>query len=561
MFCYHCQEAKKNLVCDKTGICGKKENISSLQDMLMFSLKGLAFYCTHAEAFGLVNQKTNHFMAKALFSMVTNVNFSATEFVDLIDQTVKRRNSIRQQFLTAYQQKHSQPFDQPLTEEAEWQYDAIDEQVFTDKGALVGVKKDSGNLDQDIHALQETLLYAVKGLGSLAVHNIEMNIVPSLYAEQYHFIYQALSFTLNKNNTLQSVLDLVIQSGELGLAAMTLLEKENSKKFGHPIPTTVHLDTLDKPGILISGHDLQDIEDLLEQTADTGIDVYTHGEALSAHSYPAFKKYFNLVANYGNAWQGQKTEFPKFNGPILVTTNSIQQPKKTYENKIFSTGLVSWPGVQHIANRKRVQRKDFSRMIEIAQRSEAPTPLTEGSYTTGYGFKALTGLTDKVADAFKTDKIKRIIIVAGTDGRHKERKYYTELTEALPDNALVITAGDVKYRLLNHDFGQIDDIPRLLDAGQSNDFSVIIEFLQALQEKLELDEINQLPVSFNIAWYEQKTILMMLALFSLNFKNIRVGPTLPPFFTPSILKLLAEKYSLKGIDTVENDIESLMAGN
>jgi len=558
MFCYHCQEAKKNLVCDKTGICGKKENVSSLQDMLMFSLKGLAFYCHQAEEFNLVNDKTNRFMAKALFSMVTNVNFSATEFVSLIDEAVRRRNSIRSQFLTAYQQKNQQEFIQTLAEETTWQYEAIDEQAYTDKGAEVGVEKDNETLDPDVHALQETLIYAVKGLGSLAVHNLEMNIES---AEQYHFMHQALSFTLNKTNTLDEVLALVTHSGELGLAAMDLLEKANSKKFGTPVPTTVHLDTLENPGILVSGHDLQDIEDLLEQTAGTGVDVYTHGEALSAHAYPAFKKYFNLVANYGGAWQAQKTEFPKFNGPILVTTNSIQMPKKTYQDKLFSTGMVAWPDVTHIADRKPGQRKDFSQIIELAQKSEMPTALTEGSYVTGYGLNALTKQVTNIAEAIKADKIKRIIVLAGTDGRHKERKYYTELAEALPENTLIITAGDVKYRLLKHDFGEIDGIPRLLDAGQSNDFSVIINFLQQLQQSLGLTELSAIPVSFNIAWYEQKTILMMLSLFALGYKNMRVGPTLPPFFTPAILELLAEKYGLKGIDTVENDIEAMLAGN
>lgn len=561
MFCYHCQEAKKNLVCDKTGICGKKENVSSLQDMLMFSLKGLAFYCAQAEEFDIVSDKTNRFMAKALFSMVTNVNFSATDFVALIDEAIRRRNSIREQFLSAYQQKYQQAFNQPLVEELEWQYEAVDEQVFTDKGAEVGVEKDNDSLDPDVHALQETLLYAVKGLGSLAVHNLEMQVDQQHYAEQYRFIYQALSFTLNKDNAMDAVLDRVLHAGELGLAAMAVLEKANSKKFGDPVPTIVHLDTLDKPGILVSGHDLQDIAELLEQTAGTGVDVYTHGEALSAHTYPAFKKYFNLVANYGSAWQGQKTEFPKFNGPILVTTNSIQQPKKTYEEKLFSTGMVGWPDVQHIADRKPGQAKNFSPIIALAKQSEIAAPLTEGSFISGYGLKALTKLIDPIAAAINADKIKRIIVIAGTDGRHKERSYYTDLAKALPEDCLIITAGDTKYRFMQHEFGQIEGIPRLLDAGQSNDFSVIISFLQALQQKLGLAELNALPVSFNIAWYEQKTILMMLALLALNLKNVRVGPTLPPFFTPNILQLLTEKFALKGIDTVENDVESLMAGN
>jgi hydroxylamine reductase len=558
MFCYHCQEAKKNLVCDKTGICGKKENVSSLQDMLMFSLKGLAFYSVRAKEFALLSNKTNRFLAKALFSMVTNVNFSAEDFVKLIDEAVQRRNDIRKQFLSAYQQKNGKAFSLPLPEEAEWQYNQTSEQDFTDKGATVGVEKDIESLNKDVHALQECLLYAVKGLGSLAVHNLELQVEDN---DQYLFMYHALNFTLNKNNTVEEILVQLNRCGELALIAMDQLEKANSKKFGDPEPTTVHLDTWEKPGILVSGHDLQDIEDLLEQTADTGVDVYTHGEALSAHAYPAMKKYFNLVANYGGAWQSQKTEFPKFNGPVLITTNSIQQPKKTYQDKLFSTGMVAWPDVLHIKDRKPGQRKDFSAIIELAKQSQAPTPMTEGHCITGYGTQALASLTDKIAIAIKADKIKRLIVIAGTDGRHKERKYYTELAEALPEDTIIITAGDTKYRFYQHDFGQIDEIPRLLDAGQSNDFNVIISFLQNLQLKLGLKELNALPVSFNIAWYEQKTILMMLTLFSLNFKNIRVGPTLPPFFTPNILTLLADKYSLKGIDTVENDIASMMVGN
>lgn len=558
MFCYHCQEAKKNLVCDKTGICGKKENVSSLQDMLMFSLKGLAYYSTRAEAFGLVSDKTHRFMAKALFSMVTNVNFAPAEFVQLIDESVRRKNVIRQQFLSAYQQKTGEEFKQPLPEQAQWQYDEVNEQSFTDKGATVGVEKDLESQDEDVHAMQECLLYAVKGLGSLAVHNLALGIED---LEQYHFMQQALSFTLNKNNTLEDVLAMTVRSGDLGLSAMEQLGKANSKKFGNPEPTTVYLDTWDNPGILVSGHDLQDLEDLLVQTTDTGVDVYTHGEAISAHAYPALKKHFNLVANYGGAWQGQKTQFPKFNGPILVTSNSIQQPKKTYQEKLFSTGMVAWPDVTHIADRKPGQRKDFSEIIQLALQSEAPTPLTEGQFTTGYGLNALTELTDKIAEAIKADKIKRIIVIAGTDGRHKERRYYTELAEALAEDTLIMTAGDTKFRFYQHDFGHIDDIPRLLDVGQSNDFYVIIRFLQKLQNILGLTELNDLPVSFDIAWYEQKTILMMLALFALDFKNVRIGPTLPPFFTPNILELLTEKYALKGIDTVENDIASIMAGD
>lgn len=558
MFCYHCQEAKKNTVCDTAGICGKKANVSSLQDLLMFSLKGLAFYCVRAEPFDLVSEANNRFMAKALFSMVTNVNFDPADFVSLIDEAIKRRDSVRGQFLTAYLAKHETEFNESLPDEASWQYDKIDEKAFTDFGATVGVEKDLERQDPDVHALQECLLYATKGLGSLAVHNLALGIEDD---DLYRFLHKALNYTLQADNTLEDTLAMALQSGELGLTAMGQFEQANAAKFGQPEPTIVHLDAWDRPGILVSGHDLQDIEDLLEQTAGTGIDVYTHGEAISAHAYPALKKYFNLVANFGGAWQDQKTEFPKFNGPILVTTNSIQQPKKTYEEKLFSTGMVGWPGVPHIADRKPGQRKDFSAIIEIAKQNEPPKALTEGSVTIGYGLQALTALTDKIAAEINTDKIKRIIVLAGTDGRHKERRYYTEIAEALPADALVITAGDIKFRFHQQDFGMIEDIPRLLDAGQSNAIYDIVCFLKLLQQQLNISELNQLPVSFNIAWFEQKTILLMLALFALDFKNIRVGPTLPPFFSENILRLLQERYNLKGIDTAENDVAAMMAGD
>jgi len=545
MFCYHCQEAKKNQVCDKTGICGKKENVSSLQDLLMYSLKGLAFYTTRADEFDLVSDKTHRFIANALFSMVTNVNFTPADFVALIDETLKRRDTIRQQFLAAYQQNHLTEFDQPIPEPANWQPDCLDEQALTDYGATVGVEQTLTLLDPDIHALQECLLYAVKGLGSLAVHR---RAIADQSIEQDRFIQQALDFTLNQDNTLEQVLTWVLKAGTLGLSAMTALSQANSQRFGEPEPSTVYLDTWDRPGILVSGHDLSDIEDLLVQTQGTGIDIYTHGEAIVAHSYPQLKKYFNLVANYGNAWQNQKTEFPKFNGPILITTNSIQQPKKTYQEKLFTTGMVSWPEIPHIADRKPGQRKDFSALIAIAQNSPPPTPLTEGQYSLGYGNQTLSALIDQIALAIQSGQIQQIRVIVGTDGRHKERRYYTQLAENLPADCLILTAGDVKYRFYQHDFGKIGTLPRLLDVGQSQDFAVIIQGLTQLQKALGIESLNQLPVWFDIAWYEQKTLLIILALFALNFKNICIGPTLPPFFTPNLLTLLQQRFALQGID-------------
>jgi hydroxylamine reductase len=559
MFCYHCQEAKKNKVCDTAGICGKKANISSLQDLLMYSLKGLAFYAVRAAEFNLVSRKTDRFMAKALFSMVTNVNFAASDFVELIDEAVRRRDSIGYQFLSAFKEKYGQDFAESLPEEALWQYDKADEAAFTEKGEQVGVLYylEKYSLDADVHALQECLLYAAKGLASLAVHNLELGVEND---KQYRFLYQALDFTLKADNTQAQVFDELLESGRLGLEAMHTLERGNAEHFGEPEPTTVYLDCWDNPGILVSGHDLQDLEDLLVQAEGSGVDIYTHDEAIAAHGYPSLRKFFGLVGNYGGAWQEQKTQFPKFSGPILVTSNSIQQPKKTYQEKLFTTGMVGWPDVPHIADRKPGQRKDFSTLIELAKSCPPPEPLTSGTHTVGYGLNALKALLPAIVEAISSQQIQRIIVLAGTDGRHKERRYYSELVEKLPENTLVLTAGDVKYRFLSQDLGQIGTIPRLLDCGQSYDFNIILEFLQALQQALKLDDFNQLPVSFNIAWYEQKTILIMLALFARNIQHVRVGPTLPPFFTADILAMLAEKYQFKGIDTVENDIAAMLDG-
>ncbi len=555
MFCYHCQEAKKNIACDTAGICGKKADVSSLQDLLSYTLKGLAFYSAQAQEYDLVTLKTDRFMAKALFAMVTNVNFSPDDFVALIDESIRRRDSIAKKFRAAFQLKNKQEYNQTIPEAASWQYPTTDQKEFVSKGESVGVKADFELLGEDIHGLLECLIYAAKGLGSLAIHNLEIGQEdPELYA----FLHQALAYTLKPEHNIDDILAMLNKSGQLGLSAMNQLNKANTETFGEPEPTTVHLDTWDKPGILVSGHDLQDIEDLLAQTADAGIDVYTHAESISAHAYPALKKYFNLVANFGGAWQDQKTQFAKFNGPVLVTTNSIQQPKKTYQEKIFSTGMVGWPGVTHIPDRKPGERKDFSEIIELAKQSEAPTALTEGQFTTGYGYQALRELSDKIIECLNSGAIKKLIVLVGTDGRHKERNYYQKLATTLSSDTLIFTAGDCKFRFMQHDFGDINGIPRLLDAGQSNDYCVIIRFLQDLAKQMGLSDMNQLPVSFELSWFEQKTILMMLALFSLNVKQLRIGPTLPPFFSENILTLLKDKYGLIGIDDVENDIAAIM---
>lgn len=552
MFCYHCQEAKKNIACDTAGICGKKADVSSLHDLLSYALKGLSFYADIAGKAGISEPNIDKFAARAWYSMVTNVNFDASVFVQLISETVQRREHLQRLV-----QAKGVELNQAIPEEASWHYTAIDQAEFIKKGEVVGVMADGelAGVPADLHAAREMLIYAVKGLGALLEH---IQVLDIFQPEHYSFMHQAAAYSLDKNVSLDDLLVMNFNCGEHGLELMGLLERINTEKFGEPVPTTVHVDTWDKPGILVTGHDFLDLQDLLEQSAGTGVDIYTHGEMLAAHSYPAFKKYFNLVANYGGAWQDQKTQFGKFNGPVLVTSNSFQQPKKSYIDKAYTTGMVGWSDITHIDNRRRHEQKNFVEIIEQAKQCEPPTPLAEGSVTVGYGRKALFALTDAVAEAIQAGEIKHIIVLAGYDGRHKERKYYTALVEGLPKDTLILTAGDTKYRFNTQDLGKIKGIPRLLDAGQSHDFYALMSFLKHLQKTMQLVHISDLPVSFNIAWYEQQTILMMLAVFALGIKNVRIGPTLPPFFSAGILEKLTNELAIKGIDTPENDIAAML---
>jgi len=545
MFCYHCQEAKKNKACDTAGICGKKAPVASLQDLLIYVLKGLSFYALKAHQQDITQPHLDLFTAKALYATVTNVNFDSSEFVRLISETVQRRNVLSKQLTLST--------DEVIPKEATWQYDEIDETAFIKQGetlTVLSLLKD----DEAYHGLRESLVYGVKGLASL----IEQVTVLG-YEDQslYDFIHQALNFSIGEH-TVEQALTMNLQCGQLGLQAMGLLNQANTEIFGHPVPTKVHTDVWDKPGILVSGHNLQDLEEILEQTAGTNIDVYTHGEAIIAHAYPKFKNFFNLVGNYGGAWQDQKNQFAKFNGSLLVTTNNLQQAKKTYLEKLFTTGMVGWDAISHIDDRKTNQAKNFSALIEQAEQNPSPTLLNDTIITTGYGLQSLLALKETISNAIQTKAIKKIIVIAGCDGRHKERRYYTELVKALPQDCLILTCGETKYRFNHLDLGEINGIPRLLDAGQSNDFYAIISFLQALQKSLDLESFNAMPVSFNIAWYEQQTIIMFLALLDLGVKNIRLGPTLPPFFNTDILNMLTEKFALKGIDTVENDIKAML---
>ncbi|MCK4493684.1 MAG: hydroxylamine reductase [Methylococcales bacterium] len=545
MFCYHCQEAKKNKACDTTGICGKKAPLSSLHDLLIYTLKGLSFYVVKAQDLEIDLSRYHQFSARALYATVTNVNFDSAEFVGLITESVQRRNAIAKQL----------PPIESLPEEALWQYDIIDEKAFIKKGESVSVPSLAHD-NEGYHGLRSSLVYAVKGLASIVYHAFILGYEKDRF---YTFIHHVLHFSLNEHS-IDEALALNLECGKLGVEAMALLNNANIKCFGEPVPTQVHTDVWDKAGILISGSNLQDIQAVLEQTADTDIDVYTHGEALIAHAYPAFKRFFNLAGHYGGAWQNQKNQFAKFNGALLVTSNSLQQAKKTYLEKLFTTGMVGWDAIPHIANQKTNAVKNFTPLIEQAQQNSAPTLLTEYTLPTGYGLQSLNALMDDIIGAIQAKNISRIIVIAGCDGRHKERRYYTELVEKLPEDCLILTCGETKYRFNHLELGDINGIPRLLDVGQSNDFSVILQFLENLQQRLGLNDLNDLPVSFTIAWYEQQTIIMFLSLLALGIKNVRLGPTLPPFFNEEVLNILNQKYALKGIGVVEDDIEAMLEG-
>ncbi len=552
MFCYHCQEAKKNIACDTAGICGKKADISSLHDLLTYALKGLSLIAQQATELGIQQPLIDQFTARALYAMVTNVNFDATVFVQLITETVQRREHLKRLILVI------EPDYVVENDVAVWHYDSIELKDFVSKGESVGVMPEEAleGVEVDLHAAREMLVYAAKGLGALIEH---IQVLEPVDAQHYHFLYKILADSLDNSASLDDLLAINFSCGQEALMLMARLAGINAQRFGVPEPTTVHIDTSDKPAILISGHDYQDLQDLLEQSAGSGVDIYTHGEMMAAHSYPAFKKYFNLVANYGGAWQDQKTQFGKFNGPVLITSNSFQQPKKGYIDKAYTTGMVGWSDIKHIDKRRGDNAKDFTAIIEQAKQCEPPTGLTEGSVNTGYGEQALIALADKIIAALNQGDIKRIVVIAGYDGRHKERRYYTQLVEALSPDTLIITAGDTKYRFNQLELGDINGIPRLLDVGQAHDFYAIIKFLEHLATQLNL-KLNELPVSFNIAWYEQQTILMMLALFSKGIKNVRIGPTLPPFFSAGILEMLEQTELIKAIDTPENDSAAILAG-
>jgi hydroxylamine reductase len=539
MFCNQCQEALNVKGCTKNGVCGKKGEVADLQDRLIYVLKSISFYNLKARDAGLNEEATDRFVLDSYFATLTNTNFDKQEIQSLINKGFKLRDEIKGKLpAEALAAEKSLPAVATVTPE---NIGSLDVAVHSTQ-------------DEDIRSLRELLTYGLKGLAAYAHHAYILG-----YKDEgiYEFIEKGLVSTTDDSLGVEALIGLVLECGQKGVSVLALLDKANTETYGNPEPTVVNIGVRDRPGILISGHDLRDLEQLLEQTKGTGIDVYTHGEMLPANAYPAFKKYDNFVGNYGNAWWKQNEEFEKFNGPILMTTNCIIPPRESYKNRIYTTGIVGFEGLTHIYE-KEDGTKDFSPLIERAKTSKPPEPIESGTITAGFAHEAALSVADKIIDAVKTGKISRFMVMAGCDGRHKERAYYTDFAKTLPEDTVILTAGCAKYRYNKLDLGDIGGIPRVIDAGQCNDSYSLVVIAQKLAEAFGLENINDLPVSYNIAWYEQKAVLVLLALLSLGIKNITLGPTLPAFLSPNVVKVLVENFNLRPNTTVEEDLKVLL---
>ncbi len=553
MFCFQCQETAKNTGCTVRGVCGKQEDLANLQDLMIYALKGISIYGEKLKELGEVDREAGLFIAQGLFATITNANWSEDWFFDHIRQALKVRDNLREKFLAAYKEKNGKDFSEDLHDAAVWSSDS--EEAFKEKAKTVGVLATE---NEDVRSLRELLILGTKGIAAYADHAAMLGKEND---DIYGFIMEALAST-TKDLSVDEMIGWVMKAGETAVTTMALLDEANTSAYGHPEITEVNIGVRNNPGILISGHDLKDMEELLKQTEGTGVDVYTHGEMLPANYYPAFKKYDHFVGNYGSSWWHQNKEFEAFNGPIILTTNCLVPLKKdnTYLDRLFTTGVVEYPGAKHIPDRPEGGSKDFSEVIELAKKCAPPTELETGTIVGGFAHNQVLALADKVVDAVKSGAIKRFVVMAGCDGRQKSRSYYTEVAEKLPKDAVILTAGCAKYRYNKLNLGDIGGIPRVLDAGQCNDSYSLAVIALKLKEVFGLDDINELPISYDIAWYEQKAVAVLLALLYLGVKGIRLGPTLPAFVSPNVLKVLVEKFDIKPIGTVEEDVKAIMEG-
>lgn len=536
MFCYQCQETAGCSGCTQVGVCGKKPDVAAMQDLLIYVTKGISAVTTALRAGGEeVSSEINHLITLNLFTTITNANFDKEVITERIKITLSKKQELLQKVRNV----------QMLPEAAVW--NGIEEN-FKAKAAQVGVLATE---NEDIRSLRELITYGLKGLSAYSKH---ANVLLKDSEEVDAFLQRALSATLDNTLTADRLVELAMETGKYGVDGMAMLDSANTEAYGNPEITKVNIGVGSRPGILVSGHDLKDLEMLLEQTQGTGVDIYTHSEMLPAHYYPKFKKYPNFIGNYGNAWWKQKEEFEAFNGPILMTTNCIVPPKSSYKDRLFTTGATGYPGCKHI-NGGIGEQKDFSEIIAMAKSCQPPTEIENGEIIGGFAHNQVLSLADKIVDAVKTGAIKKFVVMAGCDGRAKSRSYYTDFAKALPKDTVILTAGCAKYKYNKLNLGDINGIPRVLDAGQCNDSYSLAVIALKLKEVFECNDINELPIIYNISWYEQKAVIVLLSLLYLGVKNIHLGPTLLAFLSPNVAKVLVDNFGISGIGTVEEDIE------
>lgn len=546
MFCFQCQEAAQQTGCTIQGMCGKTPEVANLQDLLMFVVKGVAIYGARAHQAGLNTAVVDKLVFDGLFMTITNANFDSDRFVAKISEAFGVRESVRLQLVAAGIDLAEVTFEGAVWTDSAGGFEA--------KAATVGVL---ATTNEDVRSLRELLIYGLKGMAAYAEHANNLGETDRVVFE---FMHRGLAATTDDTLTADQLVALVLECGAKGVAVMALLDKANTQAYGHPEISTVNLGVRGNPGILVSGHDLKDMEELLKQTAGTGVDVYTHSEMLPTHYYPELKKFPHLVGNYGSSWWHQTTDFESFNGPVLFTTNCIVPPRKnsTYQNRIHTTGAAGFTGYPHIADRVDGQPKDFSPLIEQAKRCQPPVEIETGEIVGGFAHNQVLALADKVVDAVKSGAIRKFIVMAGCDGRVGTRSYYTDFAEKLPQDTVILTAGCAKFRYNKLQLGDIGGIPRVLDAGQCNDSYSLAVIALKLKEVFGLSDINDLPIVYNIAWYEQKAVIVLLALLSLGVKNIHLGPTLPAFLSPNVVKVLVETFNIAPITSVDEDLARMV---